>query len=600
MSTTVKKRKDVQRPSVIQYKDEEIQEYEENVQAFRQDEIPEAEFMAFRLRLGVYGQRQPDSQMFRVKIPGGLLHADQLDGLAEIAERFAPLKKGHITTRENVQLHHLKLEGAAESMHILQRVGLSTKEACGNTVRNVVTCPMVGLDPQQAFDIQPYLGAYVRNFVRRDFTNHMPRKIKTAFSCGDHDCAVTPMHDVGFIARVREENGQPRKGFKITVGGGTSIQALKAETLYEFVPAEDFLKVIEAALRVFNRTDWLRKNKMKARIKVLIHTEGIDSFRQQVEKELQQEWAQNYGSRDDLLFFDEELTDVPPVPEGVEPGGQDDQLFQNWKATNVIPQVQAGYNFVGVTVPQGDLSPEQFRGLAEISRRYSSYRARTTPEQNLMFRWVPDAYQYDVYQELKAINLAEGGLNQIGDVTSCPGTDSCKLGITSSMGLGNAIAEVIRNPNGDASLLDDPLIKQMHIKMSGCPNGCGRNHVADIGFHGAAMRGPGGEQLPAYELFLGGSYENADVRYGIRPRGKIPAKSTPEAVLRVLGFYKENRQEGEPFKEFVARVGKEPFEKLIAGFADVPSIGRDSIDLYMDYEKTVLYKVERGEGECGV
>ena len=600
MSTTVKKRKDVQRPSVIQYKDEEIQEYEENVQAFRQDEIPEAEFMAFRLRLGVYGQRQLDSQMFRVKIPGGLLHADQLDGLAEIAERFAPLKKGHITTRENVQLHHLKLEGAAESMHILQRVGLSTKEACGNTVRNVVTCPMVGLDPQQAFDIQPYLGAYVRNFVRRDFTNHMPRKIKTAFSCGDHDCAVTPMHDVGFIARVREENGQPRKGFKITVGGGTSIQALKAETLYEFVPAEDFLKVIEAALRVFNRTDWLRKNKMKARIKVLIHTEGIDSFRQQVEKELQQEWAQNYGSRDDLLFFDEELTDVPPVPEGVEPGGQDDQLFQDWKATNVIPQVQAGYNFVGVTVPQGDLSPEQFRGLAEISRRYSSYRARTTPEQNLMFRWVPDAYQYDVYQELKAINLAEGGLNQIGDVTSCPGTDSCKLGITSSMGLGNAIAEVIRNPNGDASLLDDPLIKQMHIKMSGCPNGCGRNHVADIGFHGAAMRGPGGEQLPAYELFLGGSYENADVRYGIRPRGKIPAKSTPEAVLRVLGFYKENRQEGEPFKEFVARVGKEPFEKLIAGFADVPSIGRDSIDLYMDYEKTVLYKVERGEGECGV
>ena len=600
MSTTVKKRKDVQRPSVIQYKDEEIQEYEENVQAFRQDEIPEAEFMAFRLRLGVYGQRQPDSQMFRVKIPGGLLHADQLDGLAEIAERFAPLKKGHITTRENVQLHHLKLEGAAESMHILQRVGLSTKEACGNTVRNVVTCPMVGLDPQQAFDIQPYLGAYVRNFVRRDFTNHMPRKIKTAFSCGDHDCAVTPMHDVGFIARVREENGQPRKGFKITVGGGTSIQALKAETLYEFVPAEDFLKVIEAAFRVYNRTDWLRKNKMKARIKVLIHTEGIDSFHQQVEEELQQEWAQNYGSRDDLLFFDEELTDVPPVPEWVEPGGQDDQPFQDWKATNVIPQVQAGYNFVGVTVPQGDLSPEQFRGLAEISRRYSSYRARTTPEQNLMFRWVPDAYQYDVYQELKAINLAEGGLNQIGDVTSCPGTDSCKLGITSSMGLGNAIAEVIRNPNGDASLLDDPLIKEMHIKMSGCPNGCGRNHVADIGFHGAAMRGPGGEQLPAYELFLGGSYENADVRYGIRPRGKIPAKSTPEAVLRVLGFYKENRQEGEPFKEFVARVGKEPFEKLIAGFADVPSIGRDSIDLYMDYEKTVLYKVERGEGECGV
>ena len=215
MTTTAKKI-----PSIIQYKDEEIQEYEEKVQDFRREEIPEADFMAFRLKLGVYGQRQPDAQMMRVKIPGGLLHADQLDALAELAERFTPLNKGHITTRENVQLHHMKLEQAAEAMHILQAVGLSTKEACGNTVRNVVACPMVGLDPQQAFDIQPYLGAYVRNFVRRDFTYHMPRKIKTAFSCGEHDCAVTPMHDVGFVARVREENGQLRKGFKITVGGG--------------------------------------------------------------------------------------------------------------------------------------------------------------------------------------------------------------------------------------------------------------------------------------------------------------------------------------------------------------------------------------------
>ena len=192
--------------------------------------------MAFRLRMGVYGQRQPDAQMFRVKIPGGLLRSDQLEALAEIAERLTLLKKGHITTRENIQLHHLKLEGADEAMHILDSVGLSTREACGNTVRNVITCPMVGLDPQQAFDIQPYLGAYVRNFVRRDFTHNMPRKIKTAFSCGEHDCAVTPMHDIGFIARVREEDGQPQKGFKITIGGGTSIQALKAQTLYEFVP----------------------------------------------------------------------------------------------------------------------------------------------------------------------------------------------------------------------------------------------------------------------------------------------------------------------------------------------------------------------------
>ena len=595
MTTTAKKI-----PSIIQYKDEEIQEYEEKVQDFRREEIPEADFMAFRLKLGVYGQRQPDAQMMRVKIPGGLLHADQLDALAELAERFTPLNKGHITTRENVQLHHMKLEQAAEAMHILQAVGLSTKEACGNTVRNVVACPMVGLDPQQAFDIQPYLGAYVRNFVRRDFTYHMPRKIKTAFSCGEHDCAVTPMHDVGFVARVREENGQLRKGFKITVGGGTSIQPLMAETLCEFVPVEDFLKVVEAALRVFNRTAWLRRNKMKARIKVLVHAEGIESFRQQVEEELKEDWAQDYESRDELLFFDEEADDAPALPVNKNGIGKDDPAFQEWRTTNVVPQTQTGYNFVSVTVPQGDLTPEQFRGLAEIARNRSSHRARTTAEQNIMFRWVPDAYLYDLYQDLKPLNLAGAGVNQIGDVTSCPGTDSCKLGITSSMGLGQALITAIKNPNGDASLLDDPLIKQMHIKMSGCPNGCGRHHVADIGFHGAAMKGPSGAQIPAYELFVGGSYENTDVRYGIRPRGKIPAKRVHDALTKILKFYRESRQEGEPFKDFAARVGKQPFEEIIAGQGEVPAIGRDSVDLYTDYDRTTLYKMERGEGECGV
>jgi sulfite reductase beta subunit-like hemoprotein len=236
--------------------------------------------------------------------------------------------------------------------------------------------------------------------------------------------------------------------------------------------------------------------------------------------------------------------------------------------------------------------------MAEIVRSYSSHRVRTTPEQNLLLRWVPDAYLYDLYQGLRGIDLADRGVNQIGDVTACPGTDSCKLGITSSMGLRGAVWEAIKSPNGNASLLEDPLIKQMHIKMSGCPNGCGRHHVADIGFHGGFMKGPGGGQVPAYELFLGGSYENADVRFGVRPRGKIPAKRATEAIFKLLSFYKANRQESEPFKEFVARLGKEPFEELIADFGEVPKIGKETIDLYMDYEKTVLYKMERGEGEC--
>ncbi|MCH7838812.1 MAG: nitrite/sulfite reductase [Planctomycetes bacterium] len=339
---------------------------------------------------------------------------------------------------------------------------------------------------------------------------------------------------------------------------------------------------------------------MKARIKVLIQKEGIDSFRLQVEEELKEEWAKDYGSREDLLFFDDELADVPTPPNGYRAGGQDDPDFHAWKSTNVASQTESGYNFVTIKVPQGDLRPGQFYALGEIARTRASSRIRTTAEQNLMLRWVPDAYLHDVYQGLKAIELAESGVNGITDITACPGTDSCKMGITSTMGLSHALALSLKSPNGHTSLLEDPLVQQMHIKMSGCPNGCGRHHMADIGFQGAAMKGPTGAQVPSYELFVGGSYENADVRYGIRPRGKIPAKRIPEATVRLLSYYRENRQEGEQFKDFAIRVGKEPFEKIISDLNDVPTLGRDNIDLYMDYERTVLYVMERGEGKCGV
>ncbi len=588
-------------PSVIRTRPEEVQEYTDTVKKFRAGDMADDAFMSFRVRLGVYGQRQPDSQMMRIKLPGGLAHADQLDAIAEIVERFAPLKKGHITTRENIQIHHLKLEDATQAMYILDKVGLSTKEACGNTVRNVTACPMVGVDPRQAFDIQPYLGAYVRNFVRRDFTFHMPRKIKSAFSCGDHDCAQTTMHDVGMIGRVREFDGVQRKGFKIVIGGGTSIQPLKAQTLYEFVPVEDYLKVMEAVLRVYNRTAWLRKSKMKARIKVLIHTEGMDSFRKNVEKELQEDWAKDFASRDGLLFFDEERADIPALPGAVEARGQRDAAFKLWRKTNVVPQTVEGYSLVSVTVPQGDLTPDQFRGIGTIARTYASFRVRMTPEQNLMYRWVPTALVYDVYEQLRSLGLAGGGLNQITDVTSCPGTDSCKLGITSSMGLNRAISGALRDPlQAESKLLDDPLIQKMHIKASGCPNGCSRHHLADIGFHGAFIKGPNGGQVPAYELFVGGSYEEGDLRYGLRPRGRVPAKRAPEAISRILKMYKDTRQEGELFRDFAARMGREAFESLLADMDKVGPLNKESLDLYMDYDKTVLYKMERGEGECGV
>ena len=574
---------------VVEVLPEEIVDFEREVKRFQAGEWDPNEFMAFRLRQGVYGQRQPDAQMVRVKVPFGGLTADQLDALGDVAEKFAPLHKGHVTTRENFQFHHVQLADTPAFLRIIGDVGLSTREACGNTVRNVTGCPMAGVCADEPFDVTPYAAAYSRYFVRHPFTQALPRKFKTAFSGCQRDCAITAIHDMGFIPRVVDG----KWGFKMVTGGGTSIMARIAPTLYEFVPVEEYLKVTEAVIRVFHRSDELRKNRMKARIKFLIDRIGIDEFRDMVEEELMQPWAQRSFDPTPLLFLEDESKDAPPLAGSYHPNGHDSE-FQRWLETNVQPQRQDGYHAVTVKLPLGDIQDQQFHQLADLSRRHAGGRARITHQQNLAFRWVPESALHEVWEELNRIGLGDSGAHEITDVVSCPGTDSCKLGITSSMGLGQAIAKTLAELN-----TDDPLIKQMHVKMSGCPNGCGQHHIADIGFHGAAAKGPGG-QVPAYELFLGGSYDNADARIAQRVKTKVPAKRMPEALKQVLSFYKEQRNEGELFKDFVLRVGAEAFEPLLKEFAEVPELSRDTIDSYMDWDRTVIYKLERGEGECAV
>ncbi|HZU77893.1 MAG TPA: nitrite/sulfite reductase, partial [Dehalococcoidia bacterium] len=277
--------------SIIPVSEEEIDFLEEQIHAFRRGENTDT-FLPMRLREGVYGQRQMDAQMIRVKIPGGLLTAEQLDALGEYAEQLAPLKKGHITTRENIQFHHVKLEDSITGKRLLGRVGLTGREACGNTVRNVITSPLAGVDKNDIFDVMPYLAAYVRYFVRKPFTQNMPRKFKTSFSADAEDSAVAPYHDLGFVAVEKDVDGEVRRGFKMYVGGGSSVMPRAAKPLYDFVPVEDYLRVSEAVLRIFNRSDELRKNRMKARIKYLIDRVGMDTFREMVEEELKQEWAQ--------------------------------------------------------------------------------------------------------------------------------------------------------------------------------------------------------------------------------------------------------------------------------------------------------------------
>tara|TARA_B100001123_G_scaffold75696_1_gene85422 strand:- start:2654 stop:4417 length:1764 start_codon:yes stop_codon:yes gene_type:complete len=575
---------------VLEIIPEEIEDFETQVKRFRAGEWDETAFQAFRLKQGVYGQRQPDTQMLRIKAPFGGLTADQLDALGEGARRFAPLKKGHVTTRENFQFHHINIDDTPEFMRVIGNVGLSTREACGNTVRNVTGCQMAGVCADEPFDVTPYAAAYARFFVRHPVTQALPRKFKTAFSGCERDCAITSIHDMGFIPKI--VNGV--KGFKVLTGGGTSIMPRIAPTLYEFVSVDEYLKVTEAVVRIFNRSDELRKNRMKARIKFLIARIGIEEFRTMVDEELKEDWAQKSFDPTSLLFIEDESEDAPVPPENGYSKSDDDPAFNKWLTTNVQTQKQKGYMVVTLKLTLGDIQEDQFHQLAELTRKYAGGRCRITHQQNMALRWVPESALFEVWQKLKTIGFADSGAHEITDVVSCPGTDSCKLGITSSMGVGKKIQETLEKMNED-----DPLIKQMHIKMSGCPNGCGQHHIADIGFHGAAMRAPGG-QVPAYELFLGGSYDEGDSRIGQRVKARVPAKKMPEALEKMLDFYKDERQDGELFKDFVERVGPSSFEPLLAGYRDVGELNRETIDTYMDWDKTIIYKMERGEGECAV
>ena len=570
----------------------EIANFEDQVKLFQSGEKDEVEFLRFRLRQGVYGQRQPDRQMIRVKLPFGGVTADQMDVLGVVSEKFAPLKKGHITTRENVQYHHVPLEETTDLLRMIGDAGMTSREACGNVVRNVVAHPSAGVSKTEVFDVTPYAAAYARYFLRHPTTQNMPRKSKVAFSGSEDDEAMVLMHDVGMLARVRDG----KRGFKIVVGGGLSTMPSMAETVSEFVPVEEFIKHCEAVLRIFNRQDEERKSIMKARIKFTIKRLGIEKFREMVAEELEGDWAKKEIDLESLMFVDDEESDAPGVPSDATPAPTDDAAFNEWKRTNVVEQRQDGFNMVFVRVERGDVYANQWSQLADISRKFAGGRARLDQQQNLVYRWVRTESLYDIYQALGDIGFSAAGRETIRDVVTCPGTDSCKLGITSSMGLNKALGEAL-----DEMDTSDPLVEKMHIKASGCPNSCGQHHIASIGFHGAVMKGPGG-QVPAYELFLGGrSNEKEGTRIGARVKARIPAKLAPEALKQVLDTYKENRNDGEEFADFIDRFGTDHFEQEFGKLkTQVGPLDRDHIETYMDWGKTVIYKLERGEGECAV
>jgi sulfite reductase beta subunit-like hemoprotein len=594
----------------------DIDEFVATLEKFERGEISPDEWRAFRLVRGVYGQRQDDVQMFRVKVPQGILSAEALGALADACEIWSR-GFGHITTRQNIQMHFLLLRDAEACMRRLADAGLTTREACGNSVRNIVGCPYAGVCPGEPFDVTPYAQALTRYFLRHPLASTLPRKFKIAFGGCEPDCAMGAIHDIGFQARVRGGDGQGERGFRVVVGGGTATLPQSARLLHEFLPAGELLEMAEAILRVFEKHG-NRKNRMQARMKFVIRKIGFEAFAALYQAERDAVRAAGVAPLPwDPQSPPEEAApdDVPrlappsaaaiaarvaaaavrgpgivparPPALPVVPDGGERAHFLR---TNVRAQKQAGFATVVAHVPMGDLTGAQFRVLAELALAFSDGTVRLTQHQDLVFRFVREADVAALHERLCAAGLGLPDANTIADVTSCPGAESCKLAVTQSRGLGRELGELFAARPDLTALGGDAL-----IKVSGCPNGCGQHHIAALGFQGAVRR-LGERVAPQYHLLVGGGFDAGVAHFG-RRSVKIPARRVAAAVERLLGYYREKRTRGESAAAFFRRVDLGEVEALLADLAAMTAADARELD-YVDIAEDHAFKVETQEGEC--
>lgn len=552
---------------------------------FTSGDIAEHVFTEFRLRHGIYGQRQEGVQMVRIKIPYGAVTAEQMEELADCSEEFAD-GISHVTTRQDIQFHFVKLADVPALMQRLAGVGITTAEACGNVVRNVTGCPKAGVCSTQAFDITPYAKALTYFLLRHPELQNLGRKFKISFSgCEDEPCALGVMHDIGAVARLREVDGEMKRGFKLFVGGGLGAVPHQAKVFDEFLPAEQLLPLAQAIGRVFS-AHGERKRRMKARLKFLIAKIGLDEFRRLVYAELE---TLDFDPRwTDYLDHLQDTEESPLKPPSALNGDTRPDGFNRWYAANVTPQRDAGYSIVQVTLPLGDLTADQFRALARMTRKYIRDTARLTVPQNVILRWVSNGDLIDLYNDLVALELGSPGAEGLADVLACPGTDSCKLGIASSRGLA---AELRGRLGGEE--FDD--VSHLSVKISGCPNSCGQHHIADIGFFGSARR-HGGHVAPHFQVVLGGDQAENARAYGLAV-GKVPSKRAPELVERLLEVYRAQAEEKESFAVFVRRLGKERIKEIMAEFDALPEFDDDA-DFYVDWLQDREFSLQSGQGEC--
>ncbi len=570
---------------------EEIETFRVRAQEFLDGKITENDFRPYRLKHGIYGQRQAGVQMVRCKIPSGLLTAQQTEQLGRIAEEFGG-GRGHITTRQNVQYHFVPLAQVADLMHLLADTGLTNREACYNTVRNVTTCPWSGIARDEVFDVRPYAQRVAYALLRKDLTGNLPRKFKIAFDgCAGHDCVQGAVNDIGLRAEIRDG----RRGFRMIIGGGLGPLPVEAQLLEEFVPEERLLNRIEAVIRVFSKFG-NRKNKNIARMKFILRERGIEWMKEQIAKEYA-DILENGGIAWPELVpegFGGYQSHPQPLGNGgllpvLGPNGAAHPEYERWLETNVVPQKQAGYAAVIVRVDQGNVTATQFHGLARLASTAGDAMVRVDINQNLVLAFLPQRRLRQVYAALGELGLAESGAHRIEDVVTCPGSYTCNLGLTKTMNLGAALQETVRG-------YDDPQVQRLSIKASGCPNACGHHWIADIGFYGNARK-IDGREIPYYQMLLGGGFDEQGImRFGLAVQS-IPARLAPAAVTRVLDHFLAHREQGETFRQFVVRERVETFRELTAEFAKPADLFPE---IYQDWGDEQAYSLKLGRGECAV
>ena len=598
----------------------EIEIYETEIELRKQGKMDEKLFAETRLRRGAYGQRYdngkrwdgketqtlefPSSKteltkgantvwdapgMQRIKVPFGGMNPEQLEVMAELAEEYSD-GIAHVTTRQDFQLHFVHVDDTPALMRRLAAVGITTREACGNSVRNVTACPLSGVCNTESFDVTPYAKGLAYFLLGHPDVQDFGRKFKVAFSgCKDEGCGLVNMHDMGVIAVKKIVDGAEKRGFELYVGGGLGTVPHQAKLFDAFLPEEELLPTAQAISRVFARLGE-KKNRNRARIKFLVAQLGIEEFKRIV---LEERATLQPDPRWTAYLSEIQEVDEKPLRPAQSLGDTlQTASFQRWYKTNVFHQKQDGYATATITLPLGDITADQLRAVADLSRRFTNGTVRTTVDQNIVLRWISEADLPDVHAALEEIGLGQSGAGTIVDITSCPGTDTCKLGISASRGL----AGELRQRLAEKSHTMDEAIQSLHIKVSGCFNSCGQHHVADLGFYGVS-RHSGNYTVPHFQVVLGGEWTHNAGSYGLA-MGAVPAKRIPEVVERLTGRYVSEREKNESFKAFIQRIGKVQVKTMLDDLTRIPTHDEDPT-LYTDWGDNREFTIgDIGVGEC--